>query len=116
MDSIQLNNFPVEWAGKDVSYLKKEVYDEQFKQRVLDAGLVSAHNAKGEAGPGRDLRVEYHGFDTGSDCFERLAKLLGIMDNIKAGVPRTAYHGVVEFKWKSGTIFLAPPVNEIDWD
>lgn len=44
--------------------------------------------------------------------FERLARDFGVMDNIKANVPRTAYHGVVSF-WQKGTtpprkVHLAP--------
>ena len=39
------------------------------------------------------------------------------MDNIKANVPRTAYNGVVEFKWNGGgTVFVAPPLEIIEWN
>jgi len=40
--------------------------------------------------------------------FERKARLLGIMDNIKAHVPRTAYKGVVSFWRGSVKVHLAP--------
>jgi hypothetical protein len=45
--------------------------------------------------------------------FERLANNFGVMDNIKAKVPRTAYHGIVSF-WQKDTapsprkVHLAP--------
>ena len=38
------------------------------------------------------------------------------MDNIKANVPRTAYYGVVEYKKKGQTVFVTPPLGDIDWD
>ena len=38
-----------------------------------------------------DVRLEYDNLK----AFKRIAKQLGIMDDEKAGVPRTAYMGVV---------------------
>ena len=62
------------------------------------------------------LRVEYIGLDSGPSCFAAVAKRLGIMDNIKANVPRTAYYGVVEYKRGRNTVFVTPPLEEIDWN
>jgi len=42
------------------------------------------------------------------DDYARTANRLGVMDNIKAGVPRTAYMGIVSF-WKGETkVHLVP--------
>ena len=35
------------------------------------------------------------------------------MDNEKAGVPRGAYRGVVEFRLGPTTVYLAPPVAQV---
>ncbi|GMI56149.1 hypothetical protein TeGR_g3586 [Tetraparma gracilis] len=115
LDSIQLNVADVDWAQEDVGYLERDVYDARFKQRVLSAQVVDAGSAKQRAGSNGDVLVEYRGLSNGGSCFERVAKQLGIMDNIKANVPRTAYKGVVEFAWNGGYIFVAPPVAEISW-
>jgi alpha-1,3-mannosyl-glycoprotein beta-1,2-N-acetylglucosaminyltransferase len=102
-------------AHRSPSLLPTIRYDARFKQRVLSAQVVDAGSAKQRAGSNGDVLVEYRGLSNGGSCFERVAKQLGIMDNIKANVPRTAYKGVVEFAWNGGYIFVAPPVAEISW-
>ena len=38
----------------------------------------------------------------------RLCKRLGIMEDLKAGVPRTGYHGVVMIRSHGRRVFIAP--------
>lgn len=48
------------------------------------------------AADGTALRIVYDAFDGyAPQSLPRIAKLVGCMDNVKAGVPRTAYKGVV---------------------
>ena len=42
--------------------------------------------------------------------FKTLAKRLGIMDDEKAGVPRTSYRGIVEFWRDDLKVYLVPKV------
>ena len=53
---------------------------------------------------GADLVVEYNGLNG----FRSAARGFKIMTDEKAGVPRTAYKGVVEFQKDGNTIFLKP--------
>mmetsp|Transcript_28293 Transcript_28293/g.46842 ORF Transcript_28293/g.46842 Transcript_28293/m.46842 type:complete len:82 (-) Transcript_28293:277-522(-) len=58
----------------------------------------------------RDVRVEYASFNE----FKQLAAQLKIMDDEKAGIPRTAYRGVVEIRPHGDFIlFLSPPLNDL---
>lgn len=58
----------------------------------------------------RDVRVEYNSFKD----FKRLAAELKIMDDEKAGIPRTAYRGVVEIRPLGDFIlFLTPPIEQL---
>ncbi|GMH54000.1 hypothetical protein TrRE_jg4528 [Triparma retinervis] len=117
LNSIQLNAEDVEWREQDLSYLSKGIYDGEFKMRVEAAQLVTAEAVRGiGGGEGSPLRVEYYGLTEGLNCFARVANKLGIMDNIKANVPRTAYFGIVEYKKAGQTIFVTPPLGEILWD
>ena len=111
LDSIVLNEVDVDWRSEDVSYLKKVNYDEEFRSRVQAARLVGSPGEVKSASD--DVRVEYTSLDQGAKSFERIAKQLGIMDNIKANVPRTAYHGVVEYKIGQRYIYVAP--ENINW-
>ena len=44
-----------------------------------------------------------------------LCKSLGLMEDLKAGVPRTAYHGVVLLRIHGRRVFLAP-AYQVDQD
>jgi len=43
-----------------------------------------------------------------------MCKTLGIMDDLKAGVPRTAYHGVITLRVRGVRVFIAAsyPVDQ----
>ena len=79
------------------------------------APAVSVDEAKlgrgGGPGAAKPVRVEY----SGQRGFEAAARRLGIMDNIKAGVPRGAYHGVVTVRLgpHKRKVHVAPPLREI---
>jgi alpha-1,3-mannosyl-glycoprotein beta-1,2-N-acetylglucosaminyltransferase len=57
------------------------------------------------------VRVEY----SSVAAFEPLARRLGIMDNVKAGVPRGAYHGVVTVRLGASKrkVHVALPLAQI---
>lgn len=56
----------------------------------------------------KSLRITYKS----KDEFKKFAKMLGLMEDFKSGVPRTGYLGIVSFIYKGHRVFLAPPV---DW-
>lgn len=101
----------------DLGYLESARWEREYTGEVLAAPVVPVRKVTPRAVDGelegitadvtavtifyKDLRE-----------FEVLAKHFGVMDNIKANVPRTAYHGVVSF-WQRHTspprkIHLAP--------
>ena len=57
-----------------------------------------------------DLKVWY----SDSKEFVRFCKALGLMEDLKAGIPRTAYRGVVLVRMGGRRVFLAPryPVDQ----
>ena len=54
------------------------------------------------------LRITYKS----KDEYKKFAKMLGLMEDFKSGVPRTGYLGIVSFIHKGLRVFLAPPS---DW-
>ena len=48
--------------------------------------------------------------------FKKYAKVLGIMDDFKAGVPRMAYQGVVATVHKGLRVYVAPSLNWKGYD
>lgn len=113
---IQLNEKFVGFKSDhlDLSYLKKEKYDPEMEKLIsqdtpvanlLDVkqGSVSQHSA---------VRIIYRN----KDNFMKIAKVLGIMDDFKAGVPRMAYKGVVSTLFRGQRVYVAPSLNWKGYD
>ncbi|CAK6970612.1 alpha-1%2C3-mannosyl-glycoprotein 2-beta-N-acetylglucosaminyltransferase b isoform X1 [Scomber scombrus] len=111
---IKLNTEFVPFTKQDLSYLLKEKYDETFIKEVYSAPLVKIEDLqqggslKG-AGP---YRVQY----SSRDSFKVFARNLGVMDDLKSGVPRTGYRGVVSFLHRGRRVFLALPEGSMKYD
>lgn len=110
---IKLNTEFVPFTKQDLSYLLKEKYDERFIIEVYSAPLVRIEELQGgklrEPGP---YRVQY----SSRDSFKVFARNLGAMDDLKSGVPRTGYRGVVGFLYRGRRVYLAPPEGWTQYD
>ncbi|KAG8004964.1 hypothetical protein GBF38_010811 [Nibea albiflora] len=98
----------------DLSYLLKEKYEEKFIKEVYSAQLVKIEDLQQGGslkGPG-PFRVQY----SSRDSFKVFARNLGVMDDLKSGVPRTGYRGVVSFLYRGRRVFLAPPEGWTQYD
>ena len=71
-------------------------------QRVDDVGDIERVAAAAAAD--EPLLLSYSSMPD----FARIANYLHIMNDEKAGVPRTAYHGIVSIRRKNKLIFIAP--------
>ncbi|KAL7382541.1 hypothetical protein ABVT39_024160 [Epinephelus coioides] len=111
---IKLNTEFVPFTKQDLSYLLKEKYDEKFIKEVYSAPLVKIEDlqqAGSLKGPG-PYRVEY----SSRDSFKVFARNLGVMDDLKSGVPRTGYRGIVSFLYRGRRVCLAPPEGWTQYD
>lgn len=110
---IHLNEKRVQFSSMNLTYLLKPSYDESFERRVQAAEVVSLSQAKsGHLPEGGEYRLLYHT----KDVFKKTTKALGLMDDFKAGVPRTGYRGVISFMLHNRRIFLAPNNNWKGYD
>ncbi|CAH1252079.1 MGAT1 [Branchiostoma lanceolatum] len=110
---IKLNTKPFDFTHTDLSYLLKDNYDRRFISEVyrspqltvkeVIANQHSEHNV---------VRVQYKT----KEEFKGFAKQLGIMDDLKAGVPRAGYHGIVSFMFKGRRVHLSPPADWTQYD
>merc|ERR1712212_704768 len=92
----------------NLSSLHQEQYDPAFERDVQKAQVVGLAEVKsGRLTGGVKYKIVYHT----KDVFKRTAKALGLMDDFKAGVPRTGYKGVISFFYGKNRIFLAPGNN-----
>ena len=103
---IKLNDQFYPFTQRNLTYLLKEEYDPRFFNTVYKSPLVSFdHFHSGKVIPSPSVRVQYET----DDVFKSIANLLGIMSDIKAGVPRMAYKGIVSFIYRGLRVYLAPP-------
>lgn len=110
---IRLNTRFVAFSARDLSYLLRERYDPAFAARVYGAPLVKVEELQGGAlGGAGPYRVQY----SSRDGFRALARGLGVMDDLKSGVPRTGYRGVVGFLHRGRRVYLAPPEGWTHYD
>ncbi|CAB1443575.1 unnamed protein product, partial [Pleuronectes platessa] len=91
-----------------------EKYDEKFIKEIYSAPLVKIEELQ-QGGSLRDpgpYRVQY----SSRDSFKVFARNLGVMDDLKSGVPRTGYRGVVSFLYRGRRVLLAPPEGWMKYD
>ncbi|CAH1789143.1 unnamed protein product [Owenia fusiformis] len=107
---IQLNQQFVPFTTMDISYLLKEKYDEIFVKKVYESPLLTVQQIRNnEESKYTTVRVQY----SDKVGFKALAKQLGIMEDLKSGVPRAGYRGIVSFMSNGRRVFFAPPPT---WD
>ncbi|XP_006648181.1 alpha-1,3-mannosyl-glycoprotein 2-beta-N-acetylglucosaminyltransferase [Oryza brachyantha] len=108
LEPIRLNDAHIKWNSEDLSYLKEDKFLIQFGKDVSSAtpllgsdAALKAHNMD------VDVRIQYND----QEDFERIARQFGIFEEWKDGIPRTAYKGVVVFRYKSSRrrIYLVGP-------
>ncbi|KAK3095030.1 hypothetical protein FSP39_009364 [Pinctada imbricata] len=87
---IRLNSNFVPFTQKDLSYLKKENYDEDFKKQVYDVPeFTIAEVTSGNKKHLKAVRVTY----STKEQFKSTAKKLGIMDDFKAWGSKNGLQG-----------------------
>ncbi|KAJ0513644.1 putative alpha-1,3-mannosyl-glycoprotein 2-beta-N-acetylglucosaminyltransferase [Helianthus annuus] len=105
---IRLNDRPIDWKSMNLTYLMEDKFVKHFGDLVKGASpvfgtdlILKINNVKGDA------RIAYRD----QEHFEEIARQFGIFEEWKDGVPRTAYKGVVVFRYKATTrrIFLVGP-------
>ncbi|KAG5033576.1 hypothetical protein AAZX31_04G000400 [Glycine max] len=107
LEPIKLNDVKVDWKLMDLSYLLEDKYSMHFANVIKKATpvygadmVLKASNIDG------NVRIKYKD----QSDFENIAHQFGIFQEWKDGVPRTAYKGVVVFRYQtSRRIFLVGP-------
>ena len=114
LSQIYLNDDPIDWSklqSQLTSQLQVDRYNSDYLRRIKDAKLVSSFEAVNQANLEGDVRIEYNSWKH----FQQLARKLKLMDDEKAGIPRTGYKGVVEtFLDGEHAVFLTPPIEELE--
>lgn len=124
LEPVLLNEQPVDWTHQDLAYLRAPAgYDRALQRAVAGARAVGAHeilaappcappasssssSSSLDGGWGRPGAVK--AIYAGVDNYPAVANAFGFISDVKAGVPRTAYKGIVAFKYQHCDVFLVP--------
>lgn len=110
---IKLSEDFVSFTKMNLTYLQKSVYDEIFLKAVYQSPVVTLDELKrGLVTTQEPVRITY----LTKEQYKRATKSLGLMDDFKSGVPRTAYRGVVSFFYNGQRVYLAPNTNWKGYD
>lgn len=102
---VHLNEKYVEFTQKNLSYLRKEEYDRQFFKAVRSSCLVSFQELEdGKVFCKGPIRIQYKDKKT----LKEILHSIGLVEDFKSGVPRTAYNGVIPFVYGRRRVYLAP--------
>ncbi len=116
LGNIQLNTEYTAFTSLDLSYLLESNWDHVYLVAVRNAKEIDREELqltiRRQGGQSlEEVKVRYSGLDgRAPDSFPSIARQVGVMDNVKAGVPRTAYMGIVSF-WLSGVKVHLVPKN-----
>jgi alpha-1,3-mannosyl-glycoprotein beta-1,2-N-acetylglucosaminyltransferase len=110
LTQVLLNPNPVQWSREDFSHLHLDEYDREYWSILQSARRVETVEDAVERTKEGDVRLEYTSFRE----FQILAKKLSLMDDEKAGIPRTAYKGVIETRpFGDHLLLLTPPLKDL---
>jgi len=104
LKKIVKNNDPVDWKSIDISYLLKDRYDPLFQARIDACPLITISDLSHLKPDMKCAQLRY----SNNKEFVAIADTLGIMNDSKSNVPRTAYLGVVQCQYGQTTIYVTP--------
>ncbi|KAG7199870.1 hypothetical protein KM043_014319 [Ampulex compressa] len=110
---IKLNEKYVQFTKMNLTYLLKDNYDISFVYDVYHSTVVSYSELKnGNIITAGAVRIPYYT----RQSYKNTARMFGLMDDFRSGVPRTGYRGVVTFFYKGRRVHLAPSMHWVGYD
>lgn len=105
LQSIRLSTANVRFTQIDLSYLVLGTWDAAYLERVRTSVLATRQSFDTQVKQGAtELRIAYGSFGD----YEQLARWAGVMADVKAGVPRGAYKGIVSTYLGGARLHLCP--------
>ncbi|XP_075241037.1 alpha-1,3-mannosyl-glycoprotein 2-beta-N-acetylglucosaminyltransferase-like isoform X2 [Convolutriloba macropyga] len=94
----------VHFTQLDLSYLFKNNFDSFMDYRLNSVPVISLRDLKNRITKENEVKVIYKN----NKEFQSHAKAVGIMSDLKSGIPRTAYRGVVTFVYMGIRVYFVP--------
>lgn len=109
----KLNSLGRQLNGNDYkrTFLNKVYNESKEMHRFAVQNLEPFDNKQNRNESSPSYRITYY---TRNDL-KVVTKMFGLMSDLKNGIPRTAYHGVVTFHYKGHLVYIAPPKSWKDY-
>ncbi|XP_053621108.1 alpha-1,3-mannosyl-glycoprotein 2-beta-N-acetylglucosaminyltransferase [Plodia interpunctella] len=99
-----LNKQFVEFTKLDLNYLLKKFYDPSLDTLLDSMPTTTIEELEDMRAGTVPVKLTY----LNSKSYQHQARMLGLMDDFRSGVPRTAYRGIVTCKYRGRRVYLAP--------
>lgn len=113
LSKIKVNDWNINFAEVDLDYLLPENFKKQMEENLERSVEMDIANITSESWKPEKEHMKVKIVYTGKQDFADKATKLGIMKELKAGVPRTAYDGIVTCFYKKMRLFLVPDRSKI---
>jgi alpha-1,3-mannosyl-glycoprotein beta-1,2-N-acetylglucosaminyltransferase len=98
---MRLNDTFVRFGKRHAASMEKKAFDSAFVAAVKSAVRVRTVDQIARVPKRQDVRFEYQDYVSA-------ARALGLMDDVRSGVPRGSYRGVVPVRYKGRRVFVTP--------
>uniref|UniRef100_A0A914DP34 Alpha-1,3-mannosyl-glycoprotein 2-beta-N-acetylglucosaminyltransferase n=1 Tax=Acrobeloides nanus TaxID=290746 RepID=A0A914DP34_9BILA len=105
---IITNDVPVNFTKLNLNYLLKDQYDGPFLDKIYSIQQLTIDELIKETLKKRESSTSFRVQYSSMHEYTNIARRLNIMIDTKAGVPRTAYHGIVTCFINNVRIYVAP--------
>jgi alpha-1,3-mannosyl-glycoprotein beta-1,2-N-acetylglucosaminyltransferase len=104
LKTMKLNDVQVKYDQLLIQNLEKQNFDNWFMKKVESAVVVKQSADVIHADEQLDYKVHYSSLTH----YEKVAEEFGIINDVKDGVPRGAYRGIVPIRVMGRQVFLVP--------
>lgn len=117
LGNIKINMVSVDWLKEDTSYLTKSVWEREFDMALENAVSLSSIPAlvskecRGENDKNEEAFNGYKFIYSDIGVYTAAASAFGFISDMKAGVPRTAFKGVIVVRHNGCRKFLIPGIS-----
>lgn len=111
LQNIKLNDQDIDWKKVDISYLEKNNYD-QYIQNLLSGAIKINNINELQNYHSSDLKLIYQSIQD----LNNYSKHFNLMGDMKKGIPRAAYDGIVIFRFNGNRIILEPSVPRLTYE
>ncbi|ULU01496.1 hypothetical protein L5515_004514 [Caenorhabditis briggsae] len=113
LSKIKMSNFSINFEELNLNYLLPNNFKNKMDKDLADAVLVELENITSSSWKPEVKNLKVKIVYTGKAHFVNITKELGIMNEFRSGIPRTAYNGIVTCFFKKTRLFLVPDRSKV---